>query len=284
VGNGFPGLAVVSAIVLFVVLGAAALAILQPWATGTVAPHLGVAPGSGVGLGDSAVVSRDRGLAVAPARPAVGVAPSFAAADVAVEENEPQSRLGIAPARVVASPRPGAPSQGPPQPSQPEPVPATAPQPAPAPVAVPVAAQSPPVETGSAPPTRGAGGETPGPVGAGAGEEEAGTGEVLRVCEGDDYTLSLAPLEAAEGSEAPPPVVTHNLSVYFGSSAEGAGFHLVLFDGQLVEMGEDAVPIEPGKSCAQVDLGPLLGEPIEAGTELHVEAVTLGEDLEPVVP
>jgi hypothetical protein len=92
------------------------------------------------------------------------------------------------------------------------------------------------------------------------------------------------PVEAAEGSEALSPIVSHDLTVYFGSSGEGAGFHLVLFDGQPVEIGESSIPTEPGKSCAQIDLAPLLGEPIEAGAEIRVEAVTLGEELEPVVP
>lgn len=286
-GNGFPGLAVVSVIALLVALGVGALAILQPWETDTVAPQLSVAPGLGVGLGDSVVVARDQQLAVEPAQPAVGTAPRFAAADAAVDNGEPKPRLSIAAARVVAaSQQPGAPSQGSPQPPQPEPTPV--PQPAPVPVAVPVAASPPPVEPVAAPPTRGAGGGTPGPVaGGGGGEGEGegnGTGEILQVCEGDDYTLPLSPVEAAEGSEVPPPVITHDLTVYFGSSGEGIGFHLVLFDGQPVEIGEDTAPTEPGKSCAQIDLGPLLGEPIEAGTELHVEAVTLSEALEPVVP
>ncbi len=281
-GNGFPGLAVVSVIALLVALGVGALAILQPWETDTAAPQLSIAPGLGVGLGDSVVVARDRQLAVEPAQPAAGAAPRFAAADVAVDSGEPKPRLGIAAARVVASRQPGAPSQGSPQPSQPEPTPA--PPPTPVPVAVPVAAPPPPAEPVAAPPTRGAGGGTSGPIGAGGGgeEEEGGTGEV-EVCEGDDYILSLSQLEAVEGSEAPP-VVSHDLTVYFGSSGEGTGFHLVLFDGQPVELGEDAVPTEPGKRCAQVDLGSLLGESTEVGTEIHIEAVTLGEALEPVVP
>ena len=152
------------------------------------------------------------------------------------------------------------------------------------PVAVPVAAAPPSVGPVAAPPTRGAGGGTPGPVGAGGGTEGGGNTGVLEVCEGDDYTLPLSPVEGAEGSEAPLPVVSHDLTVYFGSSSEGAGFYLVLFDGQPVEIGDDPVPVEAGKSCAQIDLGPLLGESIEAGTEIHVEAVTLGEELEPVVP
>jgi hypothetical protein len=154
------------------------------------------------------------------------------------------------------------------------------------PVVVPVAAPPPPAEPVATPPTRGAGGGTSGPVGAGGGgeEEEGGTGEVLQVCEGDDYTLPLSPVEATEGSEVLPPVVTHDLIVYFGGSSEEAGFYLVLFDGQPVELGDDLVLVEPGKSCAQIDLGPLLGESIEAETEIHIEAVTLGEALEPVVP
>lgn len=270
-------------IALLVALGVGALAILQPWETDTVAPQLSVAPGLGVGLGDSVVVARDRGLAVAPARPATGATPRFVAAGVAVDEGEQQPRLGIAPAHiVVASSRPNAPSQGPPQPPQPEPAPA--PQPAPVPVATPVAASPSPVEpVAPPPPTRGAGGGTSGPVGAGGGEG-GGTGEILEVCEGDDYTLSLPLVEAVEGGEVPSPVVSHELTVYFGSSSEGTGFYLVLFDGLPVEVGDDPALVEPGKSCAQVDLGPLLRESIEAGTELHVEAVTLGEALEPVVP
>ena len=275
-GNGFPGLAVVSVIALLVALGVGALAILRPWETDAVAPRLSVAPGLGVGLGDSTVVARGRRLAVEPAQPAAGGAPRLIAGGVAVDRGEPQPQLGIAAARVVvASPRPGAPSQGAPQPSQPEPTPV--PQPAPVPVAVPVAAPPPPAEPAAVPPTRAAGGDTPGPVTAGGGTEGDGTGEILEVCEGDDYTLPLAPAEAVEGSEAPP-AVSHDLTVYFGSSGEGLGFHLVVFDGQPVEIGEDAVPTEPGKSCAQIDLGPLLDESTEVGTELHVDG------LEPVVP
>jgi hypothetical protein len=275
-------LAIVSAIALLVALGLAALLSLQPWATNPVAPQLSVAPGLGIGLGDSVVVSRNRQLAVAPAQPAMGVRPRLIAAGVAVEEGESQPRLGIAAARVVASPQPGAPSQGSPQPSQPESIPA--PPPSPVPAVVPVATPPPSLEPVAAPPTRGAGGGTPGPVGAGGGAEGGGVVEILQVCEGDDYTLPLSPVEVAEGSEVPPPVVPHDLTVYFGRSSEATGFYLVLFDGQPVEIGDDPVLIEPGKSCAQIDLGPLLGELIGARTEIRIEAVTLGDTLEPVVP
>ena len=112
----------------------------------------------------------------------------------------------------------------------------------------------------------------------------AGAAGVLEVCEGDDYTLPLSPVEGTEGGEAPLPVVSHDLTVYFGGPGEGAGFHVVLFDGRPVEIGEDPCPDRTGESCAPIDLGPLLGEPIEAGTELHVEAVTFGEVSEPAVP
>jgi hypothetical protein len=281
VGNGFPGLAVVFSIALLVALGVGALAILQPWEAGSVAPQLSVTPGAKVGLGESAVVSRDQRLAVAAARPATGASPRFVADGAVAEVGESQPRLAIAPARAVASQPPVVPPQSPPPPPQSEPIPA--PQSPPVPVSVPVATQPPAVEPVAATPAPGSGAGTPGPI-AGGGAVGGGAAELLQVCEGDDYTLPLSPQEAAEGSEVPPPLITHDLAVYFGSSGEGIGFHLVLFDGQPVDIGEDAVPTEPGRSCAQIDLGPLLGESIEAGTELHVEAVTLGEELEPVVP
>lgn len=281
-GNGFPGLAVVSTIALLVALGLAALLTLQPWAANSVTPHLSVAPGLGIGLGDSVVVSRNRQLAVAPAQPATGGAPRFIVAGAVVDEGESAPRIGISVARVAASPRPGGPSQGSPQPSQPESIPA--PQPSPVPTAVPVVTPPPSVEPVAAPPARGAGDEMAGPVAAGGGAEGGGTGEVLEVCEGDEYTLTLSPVEGAEGSEVLAPIVPHDLTVYFGGSSEGASFYLVLFDGQAVDIGDDPVLVEPGKSCAQIDLGPLLGEPIEAGTEIRIEAVTLDEALEPVVP
>lgn len=280
-GNGFPGLAVVSTIALLVALGLAALAVLQPWAADTVSPKLSVAPGFGVKLGDSVVVARDRQLAVAPARPATGATPRFVAAGAVVDKGESQSRLGIAAARVVASVGPAqAPGASPEAPA-----PETPPPPSPVVVPAPVPAFESPPETppSPAPVVAGSGSEVPGPIAAGGGVVGGGAINVLQVCEGDDYTLSLA-LGGGEGSEALPSTVPHDLTVYFGSSSEGAGFYLVLFDGQPVEIGEDPVPTEPGKSCAQIDLGPLLGESIEAGAEIRIEAVTLGEELEPVVP
>lgn len=278
-GNGFPGVAVVSAIALLVVLGVGAL-ILKPWAPDAIAPKLSLVPSPDVGLGDSAIVSRAGAPVVAIARSASDAGPRIIAAKVVVDEGESRIRLGVAPARVVASPLPGGPSQEPPQPSQSESTPA--PQPAPQPAAVPVAATAPPVDSTPAPPARGAGGESPGPVAGGAGE--GGVADVLQVCEGDDYTLRLSPVESEEGSGPPPSLAAHDLIVYFGSASEGEGFYLVLFDGQPVEVGEDPVQPELGRICAQIDLGSLLGESIEVGTEIRVEAKTITEALEPVVP
>jgi len=124
----------------------------------------------------------------------------------------------------------------------------------------------------------------PAPIAAGGGVAPGDTGDELQVCEGDEYTLSLASAEGVEEGEAPPPVVAHDLTVYFGGSSDGTGFYLVVFDGQPVEAGDEPVLVEPGKSCARIDLGPRLGEPIEVGTEIRIEAVTLDEAGEPVVP
>jgi len=130
----------------------------------------------------------------------------------------------------------------------------------------------------------------PGPITAGGGVVGGGTANVVQVCEGDEYTLFLTSVEypegveGAEGSETLLPVVPHDLTVYFGGSSEEAGFYLVLFDSQPVEIREDLVLAEPDKRCAEIDLGPLLGEPVEAGTEIRIEAGTLDEALEPVVP
>lgn len=274
-------MAIASVIALLVVLGLAALS-LQPWAANSVAPRLGVAPGLGIGLGDSVVVSRNRQLAVAPVQPttATGAAPRFAAAGTSVNKGVSQ-QLGISAARVVTS---AAPAQSPgASPEQPVPEPPAPTSPTLVPAPVPVSASPPEPPPPSAPVVAAPGGEMHGPVAAGGGVVGGGTANVVQVCEGDDYTLSLAP-GGTEGSEVLPSIVRHDLTVYFGSLSEGAGFYLVLFDGQPVEIGDDPVPVEPGKNCAQIDLGPLLGESIEAGTEIHVEAATVGEAVGSVVP
>ncbi|HMJ74308.1 MAG TPA: heparin lyase I family protein [Solirubrobacterales bacterium] len=225
-GNGFPGPAVVSTIALLVALGLAALLSLQPWAANSVAPQLSVAPGLGIGLGDSAVVSRGRQFAVAPAQPATGAAPRLIAAGVAVDKGESQPRLGIATARVVASPRPGAPSQGSPQSPQPEPMPV--PQPAPVPVAVPVATPPPSVEPVAAAPTRGVGGGgSSGPVGAGTGSPE-GAAEPVEVHAGDEYAFAFSFYVQPIAYRAPG---DENLIMRFrGDGSESPSFGLQLWD------------------------------------------------------
>jgi hypothetical protein len=257
----------------------AALLALQPWAADSVVPELSVAPGLGVALGDSTVVSPSRQLAVAPAQPAAGTAPQFAAGTAVAGEGESQPQVGLAAARVAA-----APAQSPVAPVQPAPVPAPAP-PTPVPAAVPVSAPPPESPPPPAPIAAGTGGEAPGPVAAGGGPVGGGIADVIPVCEGDEYTLSIPPSGAAGAAEALPPedLARHDLSVVFGSASEG-GFYLVLFDGQPIEMGDEPAASESGESCAQVDLGALLGESIEAGAEIRVEAVTLGEEMEPAVP
>jgi hypothetical protein len=124
-----------------------------------------------------------------------------------------------------------------------------------------------------------------GPIAAGGGVAAGDGTNVLQVCEGDDYTLTASSSDDASGAEALPPMapVRHDLTVYFAEGSEAAGLYLVFLDGQPVEIGEGLAPAEPGQSCAQIDLGLLVGEPIEAGTEVHVEAATLGE-AGPVVP
>jgi hypothetical protein len=281
VGNGFPGLAIVSVIALLVALGLAALLVSQPWKADLVTPHLSVAPRLGIGLGDAAVVSPGRRLAVAPAQPAAA-APRFVAA-AATAEGDSQPRVGLAAARVVTAPDsvrapagpPGQPAPEAPAPAPPMPV--TAPPPASA--SVPVSLPPPtPVLAGS-------GGEAPGPVAAGGGTVEGGAAGVIEVCEGDDYTLAIPPSEETEGIEAPPvDLARHDLTVYFANADEGEGFYLVFLDGLPVEIGDEPVAAESARRCARIDLGLLLGESIEAGAEIRIEAVTLDEEMEPAVP
>lgn len=272
-------------IALLAALGLAALAATEPWSADSVSPRLSVAPGLGVALGDAAVVDSGRGLAVAPARPAAEGSRD-GAADVAVAPGEGTSRpqLGIAPARAVARIGHGHPIGGPP----PAPAPQAAPPPQPpaVPVATPVAGPTPPPspETASAPPSGAVGGESPGPITSGGGPVGEGTAYVVQVCEGDEYTLFLAPAEGREGGEAPVPVAPHDLNVYFAELGEGAAFYLVLFDGEAVEIGDEPVLVEPGRSCAQIDLGVLLGESVEVGAEIRIEAARLDEALEPALP
>lgn len=271
-------------IALLAALGLAALVATEPWATDSVSPRLSVAPALGVALGDAAAVGSGRELAVAPARPATGGSRAGAVDVAVVDEGSSRPRTGIASARPVTRVGDAYPIAAPPP--APVPQPAAPAQPPAPPVAAPVASpvQSASPETSAVQPDGAAGGQLPGPVSAGGGPIVGGTPYVVQVCEGDEYTLVLAPAEGMEGGEAPVPVASHELGVYFAESSEGAGFYLVLFDGQAVEIGDEPVLVEPGRSCAQIDLGLLLGESVQAGAEIRIEAARLDEALEPALP
>jgi hypothetical protein len=200
VGNGFPGLAIVSLIALLGALGLATLLSLQPWAANAVAPQLSVAPGLGIGLGDAVAVAvaPGRQLAVAPARLAIDGVPKLATDEVAAGEGESGLQLGIDPARAVAAPQPVRPPAGSPEPTAPEPLPA--PQSPPAPVAVPVAAPAPAPAPSPSPepvvsaPARNASGFVSHPPGQGTsgGPVVGEPDEVVEVHEGDEHAFAFS--------------------------------------------------------------------------------------------
>lgn len=231
-GNGFPGLAVFSAIALLVALGLAALLSLQPWRADSVGPDLSVAPGLSVGLGDSvAVPSGDarRQLAIAPARPAVAGTSSLVADEAPKDRNPGQPHLALAPARAVVSPShaaaPEASPKPPPVESSPEP------QPSPAPVAVPVVSPTPspasePVPSTSVPGT--IGGHSPGPVGSGAGPGEGGATEAFEVHDGDERAISFSFYVESTAFRTPG---DESLTMRFqGDGSESPSFGLQLWD------------------------------------------------------
>jgi hypothetical protein len=197
VGNGFPGLAIVSVIALLVALGVGTLAIIQPWTTSSVAPQLDVASGLGIGLGDSTAVSTSGGLALAPARPVAGNASEFIAGGLAAgkaeEKGEARLQVGIAPAHVVAVAHPVSLPGGKPGPVAPGATPA--PESSPSPAVVPVAAPSPSPAPAAAPPTGVVverGGGVSGPVGAGAGPMEGEPGSAIEVAEGEEGAFAFS--------------------------------------------------------------------------------------------
>ncbi|HEX3324719.1 MAG TPA: hypothetical protein VHR65_06275, partial [Solirubrobacterales bacterium] len=247
----------------------------QPWAPATVAPQLSLAPGIGVGLGDAVKLPSAPQLAPAPAQEVVRGGTRLVANEAAAEQGAGRPQFGVAAARVVVRVPPVSPT---PEQAAPKPPPPPAEVPPPLPVS------SSPSEPPPQPPaTTGSTGETQGPIASG-GVPGGGATNVIQVCEGDDYTLSLSPAEGSEGEALPMAPVRHDLTVYFAAGNEAVGAYLVFLDGLPVEMGEAIAPSEPGHSCAQIDLTPFVGESIEAATEVHVEGVVLGEDLEPALP
>lgn len=227
-GNGFPGLAIVSVIALLVVLGAGAL-ILQPWRADTVTPQLFFTPAPDVGLGDSVAVSPAPKLAVAPASPVSVQQPKPVAGGLAAGEKGAGARrlASVGPARAVTAPRPVPAPEG--TPATPE---ATAPTTPTTPVAVPVAT-TPPAPAAAAPPPAVVpverGGGPSGPIGAGAGGGEGKPGGAIEVAAGGEGALSFSFLAQPSAYRAPG---EENLILRFvGGVGEEPSFGLQLWDG-----------------------------------------------------
>jgi hypothetical protein len=252
VGNGFPGLAVVSLIALLGALALAILLVLQPWAPTSIAPELGLAPDTGVGLGAAKPVAAERAFAVAPAQRAQDGGAELVAAGASAPGSGSKLVSGLAPARAVArsaepteavpeAPQPPEP-QPVPEPEQPLPPPSPEPPPAPVPVVAPApapaesspqavaAVPSGPAVLGGGPQTAGTGklgaveGETPGGEEAEESEEaEEGEGEEERE---DECTPPFS--LAFEGTR-------HEVAVCFEAFDGEAGLYL-LIDGELIDI------------------------------------------------
>lgn len=233
-GNGFPGLAIVSVIALFVALaGTVLLLVLQLWATGSVTPTLSVAPGLGAAIGDSVAIASAPPAEVADAHVARGGHPALVAAPVVADEGGSAGRTvpTIAPAQAVARQEPAAPPAAVPKPSpQPQPQP-QAPPPAATVVPVVVSAptagsplQAPPAQSGA-----GFEGGLQGPVGAGAGPplEEVPSGSVL-IHEGGEYALSFS--LQVEPTAYLAPEVENSIVQLSGETGGPSSFGLQLWD------------------------------------------------------
>lgn len=226
-GNGFPGLAIVSLIVLLVALGFAALLSLQPWATSSVGPQVSVAPDLGIALDDAVRVPLGRQLAVAPAHPATGSAPKLVANEAVASEGGPGKRLGIGDARAVASPQPASPPAASPGPASPGPLPAQSPPP---PAAVPVAVPTPtPSSQPAAPPVRTPTGKAPSGPGTAGGPIVGSPDEGVEVQDGDEHAFAFSFYLQPTVYSAPG---TENLLMRFiGEGSESPSFGLQLWDG-----------------------------------------------------
>lgn len=217
-------------IALLAALSVGALAILQPWATDTVAPQLGISPNLGIDLDESVAVSPAGGLAVAPASPVSGKSSKLVAAGLAAGNGgrEESRQVSIGPARAVASARPVSSPGGAPEPAAPE---ATPPESPTAPAVVPVAAPSPSPAAAAVPPAsvlpeRGEG--PSGPIGAGAGPGEVEHGSAIEVGEGEEGALAFSFLVQAQAYRSPG---EENLILRFAGEAGGSpSFGLQLWD------------------------------------------------------
>jgi len=225
VGNGFPGLAIVSLIALLVALGIAALIALQPWAANSTAPQLSVAPGLGIGLGDSVVVALAPEGDVADARIARAGKPTFIDKPAPTREPGPVRELAVARARPVAHPKPVAAPVRPPRP----PSPRSPSQPQATPVSVPTPAPVSSPESSPAPSTQvvaSNGNGLQGPIAGGA--EVGSTTGVVQVREGDEYAFSFS--FSAEPIAYRMPGDDNLIVRFIGEASERPSFGLQLWD------------------------------------------------------
>jgi hypothetical protein len=241
---------------LVVVLAAVALVSLRPWEADSVDPHLSVSPGTAA-LGDAVAVTPDR-----PSRSAGAGGEGVARAVPVVERvpvaGEAEPTLAVAQARVVSTV--AAPSPAPPLPG-PEP-PATN-QPAPSPEAPP-----PPqtVVTGS-------GGGAGGP-GTAVIEVEPKPG-----CEGDEYEVTIRFVaEAASSDEAEVEIVIRRV----GRDGDESEIQL---EGKFGDVGGLLEQVISADDCVAVRVEPAGEEgPAEGSSDTAMEAASVEEDLEPVLP
>jgi len=169
----------------------ALLLALNPLPPTSLGPQVGLAPGIGVGLGDSSPAAPGRTFAVAPAQATGGAAGPAPAVAATVAAGGPRMVASLASARAVTGVVASPPAQAAPE----EPAPVAAPEPpsvpAPEPVATPVEAPAPepvvavPVQVPYAP------GFQPGPVSAGVEPPPGIPAELLEVRAGDEGEASF---------------------------------------------------------------------------------------------
>lgn len=230
---------VVSATAMVVALVSLLLA-LHPLPPTVLGPQVSLAPGIGVGLGDSSPAVPGRTFAVAPAHAAGGSGgvggPALAVA-ASVAQDGPRAVASLAPARAVAVVVAGAPARTAPR----QPAPVVTPQPppvvvipeppsalAPEPVATPVEAPAPepvaalPVQVPYAP------GFQPGPVSAGVEPPAGFPAELLEVRDGDEGDVSFQ--FVVEPSSFAAPGEDNSIVRFAGPAGETPTFALQLWD------------------------------------------------------
>ena len=77
----------------------------------------------------------------------------------------------------------------------------------------------------------------------------------------------------------------HDAVVHFRASSQGAGFYAVYLDGELVDARDAVSLIVPGSSYAQIEVGLYRdGEQVQGTSEIRLDAATLGDTPEPILP